>query len=265
MRIRRVALALALIGGLCGTSQAEVGFGVRDSALQFDWLYGQAGDVRGTSGSDNPTRPLLSDGAGMFGGQTVQDPGYPYLGEWTASASWALGHGYSVSGTRDDVESFAVSGSTRTDATGNNCTSNLTADVNRLRLEFTVGGDAGSTTEMLLRALFTKTGNQANAIVRVDTLTPFGWSAVAIAESNATSTYMTSLFLGPGLYRIEGGATARAVAGTNPDSASASYQMSLTVAGFEEPDLLPTTIPEPGGAGLIAAVAPTMLRRVRRP
>jgi hypothetical protein len=262
MKIRTLAASLSVVALSAGVASAEVGFGLRDSQLEFFWLYGKGGDVRAMGGSQNPTQPLLSDGAGLIGGDT--DEGGADGDFWSATASWRLNHGYAVSGTRDDVHSIAASGNTYVQNFANGgALTEITGRINLLRLEFEVGGNAGSTTQFNLRVLMQETGALADAGVRIDTFTPFGWTAVTVFESNAGSSFLQTLNLGPGLYRIEGSAYARQV--TDPSAPSANYQYTLTVAGFTEPDFLPTNVvPEPASAlAILGSVGALTRRRLR--
>ena len=263
-----VGIGATIVALIATAAQAaDVGFGIRESQIQYTWLYGSTGDVRQGGGSENPSRPLLSDGAGMVGGRT--DEGINHLEEnWSATASWKLTHGYKVLGTRDDVTAILGSGySNVSNFVSGPAYTDITASPNMLTLEFTVGGDAGSITSFILRTVLNTSGPLTDSVVRVDQLTPLGWTAAAIrgaSGGNSAGLVFQQLDLGPGLYRVQANAYARMVLGQQ-GSPVASFQYGLHKVGESEPELLdPEYIPEPGSASLLAFGALGMLRRRNR-
>jgi hypothetical protein len=242
-------------------AMAEIGFATRNTQLGVVWLYGYAGDVRGGGAGDTNIDPKMSDGGGVVNGRF--DEGQWMGHNWSATANWIATHGYAVRGSRDDVTAISASGATMLTAfSSGGALSELNTTNNLLQLGFTVGGDAGSITTMVMRALFNESDNQADSTVRVDMLGPFGWTAVGIWDSNGASSVIQSLNLGPGEYRVESVAWAHAV-DTNP--ALSSYQYTLTLAGEEVPDFLPADVPEPTSAALFLATGAFFGgRRLRR-
>jgi hypothetical protein len=242
-------------------AMAEIGFATRNTEIGVVWLYGYAGDVRGGGAGDTNIDPKMSDGGGVVNGRF--DEGEYFGNHWSATANWIATHGYAVRGSRDDVTAISGSGATMlTTFSSGGALTQLNTSSNLLQLGFTVGGDVGSITTMVMRALFNESDNQADATVRVDMLGPFGWTAVGIWDSNGPSSIIQSLNLGPGEYRVESSAWAHAV-DTNP--ALSSYQYTLTLAGEEVPEFLPENIPEPTTAALLLATGAVFGgRRLRR-
>lgn len=267
MRTAFFGLATAVALSFCFAHAAEVGFSTRSSDFHYDWIYGSGGDVRGSNGGASPAQNLLADGAAQIGGLTDQGD-EPYLGHWSVTGSWQLTHGYRVGDTRDDVRSIVSSGrsTVRTSVNGP-AVSNLTGDTNSLSLEFNVGGTSGSITSFALRTLLNATGPQSEAIVRVDQLGPFGWTAVTIVgqtETGSVGSNFQVLDLQPGIYRIKGDLYVRDEP-VNSAIPEASWQYALFLVGETEPDLLPADyIPEPAmlpsAIGMIAVLG----RRARR-
>lgn len=255
-------IALSVIVGcaqICAA--AEIGFGIRDSQLQFEWLRGAAGDVRLTGGSDNPSRPLLSDGCGLVGGETDEGDTWP-VGPWNASANWVVSHGYKVGGTRDDVESISGSGQTQVFTMGQNCITEITGRTNLLTLEFQVGGNVNEATPMRLRTMLSELGTLADSTVRIDVFTPVGWIAVKVYESGAGTFFDETFDLYPGLHRIQANAYARVVTDTVP--ARSTFQYALFRAADPVPDFLPPDyVPEPVSGTLLAGLLLLGRRRHR--
>ncbi len=242
------------------TSAAPIGFGIRDSALRFEWFRGQDGDIRYTGGSENPSRPLLTDGAALQGGETDEGVSYP-SGNWNASANWVVSHGYKVTGLRDDVETISGAGQTSVTTSVQSGYSRVTSDANRLQLEFTVGGETGEYTPVRFRSLLNATGN-SNCYVRIDAFTTVGWIAASIRDSAGPGYVDQVLNFSPGLYRVESNAWGQMV--DDPSPAFTTFQFTINPTNVDAPDFLePGFIPEPASLAWIGLAGCALISRYR--
>lgn len=124
----------ALIASLACISSAQMTLTARESYFQYQYVYGNGGEVFQDNQSVSNNDLLASD----IGEKTVFESGSG--ANWAASVNFDGFHQYAVTGTVSDFSSVTMSGYAHTNTEITNATADI-AGVNKLVLDFTLASD----------------------------------------------------------------------------------------------------------------------------
>lgn len=254
MRWHRLAgIALALLAA--GQAQAQIMHTLRDSRLNFSYLYGYADQTFG-GGYDGFSGTLAaSDGMSLVGSESGDGIYAPNGNVWTAALHWNLDHAYGLSGPKNDISRISAHGSTSLSTAQTGFASvdlGANSPGNLLVLGFTVVTDQWIRLDGSITTVGGSVSNHAEVIIeRIN-----GSERQGVVLEFLPGEFHKDVFLASGLYEITGHASA---ASNGNDATGSAYDFVISA--------LPVPEPASGalmGLGLLAIAARAGQRTRRR-